>query len=117
MVLKKEIKTLAHKVETILREFPPTRNSDIELTKTIWIQFYPQHIFGRDGRAYIQLCDLWELPREDAIARCRRIVQNDEKKYPPTDWKIAEARGWLSDDWKKALGYHVESPGQNKFSF
>jgi len=100
------IKTLKGMVEVTLQEAPETRNSDITLTIEIWRRFFPQAVKkGSSGREGVLLSDLYHLPREDNVKRIRAYFQNDEKKYFPTDWKIAFARGIAEQEWKIAMGY------------
>lgn len=113
-----EIKTVKAMVERVLEEIPSTRNSDKELTIQLWQIFFSEHIFYERGeKACIRLESIWDLPSQDSIKRVRAEIQNVEKRLIPTDPEVAEARGWLMDDWKKALGYYVEDSGQGKFSF
>jgi len=118
MTLKAKIQTLLKKVEETLEEYPATRDCDIELTTKIWTQYYYDCIYrDKDDRYFVYLEKVKDLPREDAISRCRRVIQNDEKKFPPTSLKVAKARGWSEHEWKVALGYRMESPGQKNFGF
>lgn len=107
-----EIKNLKREVEEILRDQPDTRNSDITLTLAVWRKFFPHYIIKVEGGEYIMLDKLFQLPREDHIKRVRASLQNDEGKYPPTDWKVAKARDWEQDEWRVAMGFPtVESAG------
>lgn len=102
----REIKNLKRVVEEMLRDNPETRNSDIALTIAIWKRYFPNAILtAQDGREYIRLSKLFDLPREDNIKRVRAFIQNEQKKYPPTEWKIAEQRGMSEDEWRVAMGY------------
>lgn len=99
-----EIKNLKDQVEHILEHYPESRNYDRRLTIELWKMFYPE----MTPNGCIDLEDIMELPSQDGIKRLRATIQNDERRYPPTDQKIAEERGWLEDEWKKALGYAVK---------
>jgi hypothetical protein len=108
-----EIKTLKKQVENILGNFPEARNSDKYLTITVWRTFYRKFISNPDELcAKLYLNDIMNLPSQDGIKRIRAHIQNTEKRFLPTDIDIAKERGWREEDWKKALGYHVESAGQ-----
>lgn len=105
------IKTLKRQVEEILKVSLQARDSDTYLMIEIWKAYYG--VIGDQ----ISLFSLYKLPRLAVIARLRRKTQNTEKKYPPTDWRVAQRRGWNRDEWKKVLGYYTEPVGQKKFSF
>lgn len=110
------IKRLNEKVEYCLEYYPETRNSDIELTTRIWKEFHKSYLFDLGSKElYVKVKDLFELPREDNIKRVRAKIQNDDKKWLPTDWKIAKKRGILEGEWRQAMGYPSKEPkGQQK---
>lgn len=60
-----------------------------------------------DGKVYVNVAHLYDLPREDNIKRIRAKIQNDLKEYLPTDAKVAKKRGWEEDKWREYLGYPV----------
>lgn len=92
-------------VETILRNVPESRNSDITLLIEIWRRFYPQRVKrGASGEEGVWLKDLYDLPREDGVKRIRASF-NHEGKYFPTDWKVAKGRGIEEDRWRVEMGY------------
>jgi hypothetical protein len=103
-----KIKQLKDKVRKMLSLYPETRNSDITLTIKIWKEYYPSKILWRekDNKEYVAITDLFELPREDNIKRLRAKIQNEEGKYLPTEWKIAEKRGIEQDKWHKAMAFN-----------
>lgn len=98
------IKTLKNQVESCLRDFEETRNSDITLTLCVWKIFYSNKI--KNGSVFLQ--DLYELPREDNVKRIRAKL-NEQGKYLPTDLKIARRRGIKEDEWRQAMGYPVKA--------
>jgi len=106
---RESIRTLKDKVEVILEHIPETRNNDKLLTIKLWREFFPSII--KEG-VKVFLEDILELPSQDGIKRVRAHIQNKEKRLIPTELKIAQARGWLEDEWKSALGYKVEATGQ-----
>jgi len=114
--IRQQIKLLKDQVRHILENYPKTRNSDIALTIELWKEFYPQNIrvIVKTNDLLVRLEDLYHLPNQDNVKRIRAKIQNEEKEYPPTDWKIAENRGWLEEEWKKALGYFTTPKGQTK---
>lgn len=84
-----------------------SRNSDIRLTQMIWWNYYKSSLLNHDGKIYVNMADLYNLPREDNIKRIRAKIQNDLKEFLPTDPAIAKKRGWQEDEWRKFLGYPV----------
>lgn len=109
--------TLKMQVEEVLDLFLEARNSDITLLIKLWERYYPDSINfpGGDFKRqdpYVFLRDLYELPREDNVKRIRAKIQNQEGKYLPTEWKIAEQRGINEERWKKYLGYKVDDKSQ-----
>lgn len=85
-----------------------SRNSDIRLTQMIWWNYYKGSLLQHtDGKIYVNMADLYNLPREDNIKRIRAKIQNDLKEFLPTDPAIARKRGWQEDEWRKFLGYPV----------
>lgn len=108
-----QVLTVREMVEHILEVEPDTRDSDVRLMIAVWKKYYPEKIhIGLNGRVMVWVADLYHLPREDRIKRVRALVQNVDKKFPPTTWEVAEFRGWAEDEWKLAMGYHVENPDQ-----
>lgn len=101
---EEQIEKLDSKVRAVLDEHPETRNSDITLTIKIWREYYDVH------GAFLAIDRLYELPSVDDVKRIRAKIQNEEKLYPPTDWKIAKKRHWLEDEWKRAMGYNTVRP-------
>lgn len=100
-------------VETILRNIPESRNSDITLMIEIWEKYYPNYIKkGSSGERGVWLKDLYTLPREDSVKRLRAQFNHDGK-YFPTDWKIAKGRGIKEDVWRKELGYPAKADTAN----
>jgi len=95
-----KIKDLKNKVETILRDFPETRNSDITLMIELWKKYYPKYIKeNKEGGFGVYLQDLYELPREDGIKRVRAMIQNIQGKYLPTDLKVVIQRKINEEKW------------------
>lgn len=98
----RQIRGLREQVRAILRDQPDTRNSDKLLTVMLWQRHHSDLI--QDG-THVYLQDILALPSEDAISRCRRQIQHDDKQYLPTSEAVAAARGWNIEEWKRALGY------------
>ena len=118
---EQDIRTLKDRVDFILETIPPTRNSDKLLTIHVWQKFHSDLLdVSHDGqrkRVMIPIEKVMDLPSQDGIKRVRADIQNVEKRFPPTDPEIAKERGWLEDEWKKALGYSVGDGGQTEFHF
>ena len=97
-------------VESVLRDIPSTRDSDITLTIEIWRRFYPEKIVEQRGIAgveFVSLGSLYSLPREDNVKRIRAQFQNNPERpmYPPTKLEVALERGMEEQVWRRALGY------------
>jgi hypothetical protein len=84
-----------------------SRNSDIRLTQMLWWNHYRSYMKMIDGKVYVNVANLFDLPREDNIKRIRAKIQNELKEFLPTDPSIAKKRGWQEDEWRKFLGYPV----------
>lgn len=101
------IKNLDKKVRAVLKEDEKSRNSDIRLTQMLWWKYYPHKLKKIDGVICVALKDLFELPREDNIKRIRAKIQNEERRFLPTDPVIAKKRGWKKDEWREYLGKNI----------
>lgn len=107
------IGTLKEKVFEALKWNPETRNSDIELTKRIWLVHH-SNLIGSDYKGqFVYLNDLISLPREDNIKRIRAKIQNEEGLFLPTSLEIARRRGINERVWREAMGYPVGNPDQS----
>ncbi len=103
-----KIKTLRKQVEFILSVEPQSRNSDIDLTIRVWRRFYPKELARADGRVYIRLQNLFNVPNQDNIKRVRAKL-NAEGLYLPTDPKVAAKRGINEKVWRESMakaGHH-----------
>lgn len=90
------VQTLDSQVREILRDYPHTRDNDIDLWIKILEVFYSDYV----SNGSVELRKLHDLPREDHVKRVRAKVQNDEHLYLPTDPAVAEKRGWALDQWR-----------------
>ena len=101
-------------VEDRLKNLEETRNSDIKLTIAIWIKYYPDYVLdtSQGEKSGIFLDALFILPREDNIKRIRAKVQNEEKKYLPTDPIVRAKRKISEEEWYDYLGYARRNPNQ-----
>jgi len=98
---------LEKQIRHILSTDEKSRNSDIRLTQVLWWNHYRAYMKMIDGKVYVNVAHLYDLPREDNIKRIRAKIQNDLKEYLPTDAKVAKKRGWEEDKWREYLGYPV----------
>ena len=94
--LRNNIHDLEKKVETILCDFPDTRNDDKLLIWSVWQTFFN---LG-DTMSYD---DFKRLPIPESITRVRARIQNVEKKFLPTDWNVARKRRWLQEKWSELM--------------
>lgn len=97
----KKLNTLKNQVEAVLIDDPETRNSDIALTIGVWVRFY-------GVKMSIEVSQLYKLPREDNVKRIRAKFQNEENKYLPTSWEVAEKRGINERTWRRFMGYDIK---------
>lgn len=102
--------TLKSRILYILEKYPASRNDDVMLMLYLWREFYPSRIHRTDpdetfknGRAFVYINDITELPREDHIKRHRAYIQNVQLKFPPTDPKVAEKRFKNIKKWQEKL--------------
>lgn len=100
---------LTQKVEAVLATEPQSRNSDITLTQEIWKKYHTESLIyhPNTNEPFVKLSHLFDLPREDNIKRIRAKIQNEERRYLPTDPKVFYERARLSNEWKQFLGYNV----------
>ena len=87
-----------------------SRNSDIRLTHVIWARYYPKYVKTIDGKMYVEMKAMYDLPREDNIKRIRAKIQNELHEFLPTDPEVAKKRGWEIDEWREYLGYPTGDP-------
>lgn len=106
------LKKLYTKVEYILEHNIDARNSDFVLYEKLIKKYNSKmiHQASKDGKfigAFVFLDDLFLLPRQSDVERWRRVIQNEEKRFIPTSWKVAQHRRWAEEDYKAALGYAI----------
>lgn len=95
-----KLNTQTKRVEKVLREFPITRDDDMELWAKVCELFYPpleRPIFNyRDFSSVLR-----SLPTMSEIERARRKVirKHGYKKYLPTLWFVAERRKIAEKVW------------------
>lgn len=89
-----KLNKLTDRVEYCLREYPETRNSDIELFARLCERFYPP--FDQPLYNWRDLAGaLHQVPSLDHLSRLRRkvIEKYEYKRYLPTDKRVALHRG------------------------
>lgn len=99
----KRNRELKKKVISVLADNEKARNSDIALMIGIWEKYHFTRLKKReaDGKVYVALSDLYDLPREDHIKRIRAKIQNEEKRFLPTSEKVAKQRKLNMGEWYK----------------
>lgn len=91
-----------------LRDEEQNRNDDIALMIYIWKRFY-----GVEGET-LELKKLYTLPTQENIKRMRAKIQNEEKKYLPTNRNVAMTRKWNENEWRRLLGYPAATPATHQ---
>lgn len=72
-------------VEETLKEFPEARNNDLLLCLMVWQK--KQQI-----KCFIPFDKLNEMLSPETLRRCRQKLQNEEGKYPPTNFEVLKRR-------------------------
>lgn len=79
------------KVETILRDYPDTRNSDKLLLKKFWEIFDARLFITNEAGAWLHVDQISNLTSAESIRRHRQMIQLDGK-YMATDGVINNRR-------------------------
>lgn len=98
---------LERQIRHVLSTDLKSRDSDIRLTQMVWWNHYRSKLHQVNNRIMVDIADLFELPREDHVARIRRKIQNDNKEFLPTTPEIAKKRGMEEDEWRRYMKYPV----------
>jgi len=113
----RKFKELKKQILHVLEHRSDTRNSDILLTQTIWLNFYKEHIVRKPSfmEMTVKFDSMYSIPNVDDVKRIRALIQNPSEKknyagkFFPTVWKVAKARHWDNQiAWLKALKYNPE---------
>lgn len=100
-----KLETLKAQVESCLREFSSTVNSDTKLTNAVIYKFYGSYLKkDAEGELTLRLKDRYFLPSDRSIARIRQAF-NANGKYLPTDPEVIKRRGEKEEAWYHHLGY------------
>ena len=111
------MKNLKEKVYSVLKQFPYTRNNDLDLTIRLWMCYYSEYIGFQDGLIndyYVTFKSLFKIPRQDDIKRIRAKIQNPNHKtgyigmFMPTDENVRKKRKIKEEEWRSYLGYNPE---------
>lgn len=110
-------KKLRDMIEERLENVEKARNSDVTLTIEVWKKYYPEYVLdtSQGEKSGIFLDALFILPREDNIKRIRATIQNEEKKFLPTDPEVRRKRKISEEEWYDYLGYARRDPNQTAF--
>ena len=90
---------LKSKILAVLKKYPYTRNSDINLTLKVWELYYPGFI--KDGKIKLEM--MHYLPRESHITRLRAEIQHNMGLYTPTCLKVAYNRNMKQSGYKQYI--------------
>lgn len=101
MSFKKEMETVKKQVEHLLETYPQTRDNDFYMI-VLWAK-----IFG-GMEQYIYHIPYY-LIREHSgkpttLRRIRQLIQNNEKRYPPTDPEVMRKRKQRREDFREWFG-------------
>ena len=103
------MKTLKSKIEFCLNKYPDTRNSDIKLTNSIWVEYYGSKLVRINGRLLVHLTDLYELPTQESVKRIRAKL-NEQGFYLPTSEEVLKQRRLLEKKYR--LEYSPSNPSK-----
>ena len=95
MKTEKEINLTKELVEIALQNCEEARNSDIRLLTEVW---------RLQGIKIFIPFDTKDMIKPSTISRCRRTIQNEEKRFLPTDPEIKEKRGKRQEEFREYYG-------------
>lgn len=93
-------------VESVLNDFPETRDNDILLCLHTLIRLGYAHKIPI-AKVVIDLNEIDSLPAFETITRVRRVIQNEEKRYLPTEHTM-EQRKTSQNRYIKEFGHSRE---------
>ena len=96
------LKEYKSRVYGILEKYPETRDCDKVLTAKYIEVYHPDLLLETNDGLSLPLTNLTKLPPLDSILRNRRIIQNEEGEFPPSDPKITKMRRQKELDYKYA---------------
>lgn len=97
--------SLKDKVEDILKRYPQSRDCDVKLCNAFLVEYHRESLRkNEDGDLYIRLIDRYNVTSDDDIIRLRRVLQNKEGKYLPSE-NIKQKRFEAECISRTELGY------------
>jgi hypothetical protein len=84
--LRAELRLVKTQVDWVLEHFPSSRNSDFILSLIYYRNFYGLPF------PYVEYEAIKELPQLESIRRVRQKIQNEEKRWLPTDETVLRRR-------------------------
>ena len=98
----KQLKEYKPRVYGILEKYPETRDCDKVLTAKYIELFHSELLLETSRGLSLPLINWTKLPPLDTILRNRRVIQNQEGKFLPSDPKIAKMRKQKELDYEYA---------------
>lgn len=95
--MKTQQKTAQEMVEEMLEHDEKARNNDLWLILQIWQR-------SQDIKVFVPFNKLDEMISPETITRCRRKIQNTDKKWLPTKKEVAEKRGIKEEAMREYYG-------------
>jgi hypothetical protein len=88
-----QLKHFKDKVRDVLSRHPKTRNNDHRLLAQ-YVYDYRRSLVSQtaDGEPCVKLADFEKMPPSQTLVNNRKIIQNHEGEYLPTDPKVRRAR-------------------------
>ena len=96
MDTNEEIQTTKALVEQILEEDINARNSDKWLTYRVFSEIARKH----GERIFLPFKIFDKFPAFETVKRVRAKIQNEEKRFLPTDCDVIEKRGQRQEEFK-----------------
>lgn len=90
-----ELVTLKKIVLGILEEDERSRNSDL------WLIL--KTLRSMNFKVYVDYTELKDMPSFESITRCRRLIQNKDGQFPPTDPKVIERRRLREEKFRTTI--------------
>ena len=101
---------LKEKIKYCLQKYPETRNSDVKLTNSIWVEYYNKYLIRDEcGNLAVKLIDLYELPTQESVKRIRAKL-NEQGFYLPTSEEVLKQRRLLEKKYR--LEYSPSNPSK-----
>ena len=101
---KKNKRGIYQMVEFVLEHSETARDSDEILTTFIWETYYSEYCYeipSKHVRGFTSYDIIYNLPSFQTISRCRRYIQNNEKRFLPTSEAVRKKRGIKEEEYHK----------------